>query len=480
MLTVEDVIEAIKPKITGFIEKKFKFTNITTDSRLVTQGCLFVALKGEKFDGHDYCKKALMDGAAAVVVKNDFNEDLGDELVLKVHDTLTAYQQIAHKYRMLKKNLKVVAITGSNGKTSTKDLVAACLSTKYKVVKTFANFNNEIGLPKTLLEVKEDTQIVVLEMGMRGIGQIKELAKIAIPDVAVITNVGETHLELLGSIENIAKAKNEILEDLTINDLAILNNDDKFVKKMQTKAKKVFFGIDNFANYKAKDLEIKDGKTTFVLEINPIANKVINKTEVVNENKSIKEIKIEIPLIGRHNVMNTLAAIAVAKHFNVDDSSIIKALSKVSLSSKRQELINVSEVTCINDAYNASVASMQSAFEMLFEIKKEKLKKGLTVRSVAVIADMLELGAVSRESHLKIADMAKKTNVDLILAYGEKMKICVEAAREKGLKAFHFSTRDELSEYLKINYKKNDIILFKGSNSMKVDLVLKEVFLDNK
>lgn len=475
MLTVEEVIEAIGAKTTGFLEKNFEFTNITTDSRVVTQGCLFVALRGQKFDGHDYCQKALMDGAAAVLVENDFDEDLGDELVLKVHNTLIAYQQIAHKYRMLKKNLKVVAITGSNGKTSTKDLVAACLSAKYKVVKTFANFNNEIGLPKTLLEVKEDTQIVVLEMGMRGIGQIKELAKIAVPDVAVITNVGETHLELLGSIENIAKAKNEILEDLTTNDFAVLNNDDKFVKKMQTKATKATFGIDSFANYRAKNLEIKDGKTTFVLEINPIENK-----KILKEIKIAKEIKIVLPLIGKHNVMNALAAIAVAKHFKVDDNSIVKALFDVSLTSKRQEIVNVGGVICINDAYNASVASMQSAFDMLFEIKKAESKKREKVRSIAVIADMLELGPVSRASHLKIVDMARDTNVDLILAYGERMKECVDSAKEKGLNAFHFSKREELSEYLKMNYKKNDIILFKGSNSMKVDLVLKDVFLDNK
>lgn len=462
MLTVENVIEVVGATTKGSLEKAFEFTNITTDSRAITEGSLFVALKGEKFDGHDFCKRALIDGAAAVLVQKNFNEDLGDALVLRVCDTLKAYQQIAHEYRMLQKDLKVVAITGSNGKTSTKDLVAACLSAKYNVIKTFANFNNEIGLPKTLLEIKKNTQIAVVEMGMRGIGQIKELAKIAVPDVAVITNVGETHLELLGSIENIAKAKSEILEDLKVNNFAVLNNDDCFVSKMKTKAKTVIFAIDNDANYRAKDIEIKDGKTYFTLKNN------------------LEETKITLPLIGKHNVMNALAAIAVAKYFEVDNNSIINTLSKVSVSGKRQEIIKVSDVTCINDAYNASVASMQSAFEMLFEIKKSETEKGIKVRSVAVIADMLELGEVSRASHLKIVNMAVETKVDLILAYGDRMKVCVESAREKGLKALHFSSREEVSEYLKLNYKKNDIILFKGSNSMKVDMVLKEVFLDKK
>lgn len=476
MLTVENVIEAVGAITIGFVEKEFKFTNITTDSRDITEGSLFVALKGDKFDGHDYCEKALIDGAAAVLVDNTFTKDLGDELVLRVHDTLKAYQKIAHKYRMLQKDLKVVAITGSNGKTSTKDLVAACLSEKYKVVKTFANFNNEIGLPKTLLEVKEDTQIVVVEMGMRGIGQIKELAKIAVPDVAVITNVGETHLELLGTIDNIAKAKSEILEELTVSNFAVLNNDDKYVRKMQTKAKTVTFAIDNSANYRAKALEIKDGKTYFTLE----TNLAENKKESLDKSKLVKETEIVLPLIGKHNVMNALAAIAVAKHFKVENSAIVNALSEASISGKRQEIIKVASVTCINDAYNASVASMQSAFEMLFEIKKSELEKGLKTRSIAVIADMLELGAVSRASHLKIVNMARETKVDLVLAYGDRMKVCVESAREKGLKAFHFASREKVSEYLKLNYKKNDIILFKGSNSMKVDLVIKEVFLDKK
>lgn len=199
-----------------------EFTGINTDSRTIKSGELFVALSGENFDGHNYCAKALALGAAGVLVSHDVEGLPQDAVVIKTDDTLKAYQLIAKAWRDKQKNLKVVAVTGSNGKTSTKDLIAACLACKYNVVKTEANFNNEIGLPKTLLNIKNDTEIAVVEMGMRGLGQISALCKLASPDAAVVTNVGETHMELLGSMENIARAKSEIVENLTAQQLQCL------------------------------------------------------------------------------------------------------------------------------------------------------------------------------------------------------------------------------------------------------------------
>lgn len=191
-----------------------EFTDVTTDSRAIVPGCLFVALKGEKFDGHRFVAQALKDGARGAVV-SEVPEGVPADRCILVPDTLEAYQKIASRYRLDKKGLTVIAITGSNGKTSTKDCIAAVLGEKYRVIKTQANFNNEIGLPKTLLTIREDTEMAVVEMGMRGLGQIRAMKHIAVPDAAVITNVGDTHLELLGSLENIAKAKSEILEDFT-------------------------------------------------------------------------------------------------------------------------------------------------------------------------------------------------------------------------------------------------------------------------
>ena len=232
------------------LEDGEEFTDVVTDSRAIVPGCLFVALKGEKFDGHRFVAQALEDGARAAVVSEVPAGVPADRCVV-VPDTLTAYQQIASRYRLDKKGLTVIAITGSNGKTSTKDCIAAVLGEKYRVIKTQANFNNEIGLPKTLLTIREDTEMAVVEMGMRGLGQIRAMKHIAYPDAAVITNVGDTHLELLGSLENIAKAKSEILEDFTPKNHAFLNGDDPRVSVMETGAAVHTYGIDSDADVKA-------------------------------------------------------------------------------------------------------------------------------------------------------------------------------------------------------------------------------------
>ena len=240
MLKASEVLAATKA-----VCADFEFTGVTTDSRAVKPGELFVALKGDNFDGHDYCAKAVELGAAGVVVSHEVSGLPAGVAVFMVEDTLLAYQQLAHAYRLRKQGLKVFAITGSNGKTSTKDLLAACLSCKYNVVKTQGNFNNEIGLPKTLLSIQPDTDIAVVEMGMRGLGQIAELCSIAEPDSGLITNVGETHMELLGSMENIGKAKSEIVLNLPEDGFAVLNGDNEYVLPAagKTKAKVVYFGL---------------------------------------------------------------------------------------------------------------------------------------------------------------------------------------------------------------------------------------------
>ena len=261
MLKASEVIAA-----TGATREDFAFTGITTDSRAVQPGELFVALKGGNFDGHDYCAKAVELGAAGVVISHAIAPLPAGVAVFKVEDTLKAYQAMARAYRRQQKKLKVFAITGSNGKTSTKDLLAACLGAKYKVVKTQGNFNNEIGLPKTLLSIQPDTDIAVVEMGMRGLGQIAELCQIAEPDSGLITNVGETHMELLGSMENIGKAKSEIVVDLPQSGFAVLNGDNEYVVKAAalTKAKVVYFGLGANCDYRGSEIVTSAMGTTFV------------------------------------------------------------------------------------------------------------------------------------------------------------------------------------------------------------------------
>ena len=274
------------------------FGGVTTDTRKVEEGMLFVALKGEKFDGHDFIAQAAQKGAIGAIVNKDYDLSLLEDVdidILAVDDTLKAYQDLAKFWRS-KFSIPVIGITGSNGKTTTKDLTAAVLSGKWNVLKTQANFNNEIGLPMTLLQLNKTHDAAVVEMGMRGLGQIKALTEIAKPTIGVITNVGETHLELLGTIENIAKAKSEMAQAIEINGKVILNADDEHVAKMRevTKARAVYFGINHMADVKAFDIKtVEGGRTEF--------------EAIVGENTA----HFTLNMLGIHNVYNCLAALAV-------------------------------------------------------------------------------------------------------------------------------------------------------------------------
>ncbi len=434
------------------------FTGVTTDSRVKSRGELFVALSGERFDGHEYCQMALANGAAAVLVAKPVAGLAEGAVVITVADTLLAYQQIAHAYRMRHKDLKVVAITGSNGKTSTKDMIAACLATKFKVVKTQGNFNNEIGLPKTLLSIEPDTEIVVTEMGMRGLGQIKELCDIAKPDVAVVTNVGETHMELLGSMENIAKAKSEIVEDLTAAQVAVLNADNEYVAAMadKTKARVVTYGYSANATFRGDNVVTTAQGSVFTC-INAASGE---RTEV------------NMPFIGEHNVQNALAAIAAAATFGVKLNDSAKALTTAKLTGSRQEIVHIGTLTVINDAYNASPASMEAALKTLHEAKKAE--QG--ARTIAVLADMLELGDISADSHRRVGQFAVREKVDIVIAYGEESKAIAAAVDALGGKAYWFADRDGAAKLLDGLLEAHDVVLLKGSHSMQVDGLLDLVF----
>ncbi|MDD3395602.1 MAG: UDP-N-acetylmuramoyl-tripeptide--D-alanyl-D-alanine ligase [Acidaminococcaceae bacterium] len=448
MFTLSQVLAATAGQTQ--LQGEIAFTGITTDSRNVKPGELFVALQGEKFDGHAYCARALAQGAVAVLVSAIAPGYTAKAIVVK--DTLWAYQQIAKAYRLAHKNIKVVAITGSNGKTSTKDLIAACLEKKYKVIKTQANFNNEIGLPKTLLSIQEDTEIAVVEMGMRGFGQIKALKDLAQPDIVVITNVGETHMELLGSMANIAKAKSEILENLTANNIAVLNGDDFYIAKMKTAAKTVTYGIIKDNVVQGGNINVTGQGTTF-----SYVNRINGKN-----------FTVQMPLVGEHNVMNALAAISVAEVLQVPDQTIVEALAHAHLTEKRQEVKRYGTVTAINDAYNASPASMTSALKTLQQLALSK-NSG---REVAVLADMLELGAISKEAHTKVGQQAAHYGVKLLLTYGQEARYIYEAARGLGVEAYYLNNKEEAAVCLRQHLEEGDTILFKGSHSMEVDRVL--------
>lgn len=450
MLKASEVVAATKA-----VRDDIDFVGITTDSRAVKPGELFVALEGENFDGHDYCVKAINLGATGVVISHTVENLPQGIAVFMVDDTLKAYQELAKAYRMKKNGLKVFAITGSNGKTSTKDLLAACLATKYKVVKTQGNFNNEIGLPKTLLDIKDDTDIAVVEMGMRGLGQIAELCAIAEPDSGLITNVGETHMELLGSMENIAKAKSEVVENLPVNGFAVLNGDNEYVVKAanKTKAQPIYFGMSEHCDYKGSEIVTSSSGTSFKC----------------TEKSTGKSVKVHLQLIGEHNVYNALSAIAGAACYNVPLEASAEALATARLTGSRQEIIYIGDFTFINDAYNASPASMEAALKTLAEAKKATKGKA---RTIAVLADMLELGAISEDAHRRVGRWAKKYNTDYVLTYGDNAVYISEEVNKLGGRASHFSSRQEAAEQLRILAEAGDIILLKGSNSMHVDKML--------
>lgn len=450
MMKASEVIAATKAAIADF-----DFTGVTTDSRAVKPGELFVALKGGNFDGHDYCVKAAELGAAGVVVSHDVEGLPAGVAVFKVEDTLLAYQQLAHAYRLKQQGLKVFAITGSNGKTSTKDLLAACLGAKYKVVKTQGNFNNEIGLPKTLLSIQPDTDIAVVEMGMRGLGQIAELCRIAEPDSGLITNVGETHMELLGSMENIGKAKSEIVVDLPSDGFAVLNGDNEYVLVAagKTKAQVVYFGLGESCDYRGSDIVTSALGTTFTC----------------TEKKSGKSVSVHLQLIGEHNVYNALSAIAGAACYGVPLEDSAKALATARLTGSRQEIIYIGDITFINDAYNASPASMEAALKTLAEAKKAAHG---AVRTIAVLADMLELGAISEDAHRRVGRWAVENGVDYVLTYGPEAAYISEEVKKLGGEGCHYADRQGAADKLRQLATAGDIILLKGSNSMQVGKML--------
>ena len=451
MIDAKLIVSATNAEYNG---KNVEFTGLTTDSRAVKAGELFVAFSGETFDGHNYCAKAVELGATGVLVSKDVEGLPEDVAVFKVPNTLKAFQEIARAYRRSFADLKVFAITGSNGKTSTKDLLAACLGAKYNVVKTQGNFNNEIGLPKTLLNITADTDIAVVEMGMRGLGQIAELCEIAEPDSGLISNVGETHMELLGSMENIGKAKGEIVENLPANGFAVLNGDNEYVVAAagKTKAKVVFFGLSEACDYRGSDIVTTGLGTTFTC----------------TEKATGKAVQVKLQLIGEHNVYNALSAIAGAACYGVTLEESVKALATARLTGSRQEIIYIGDITFINDAYNASPASMEAALKTLAEAKKA----AKNARTIAVLADMLELGAISEDGHRRVGKWAVENGTDFILTYGDEAAYIADEAKKLGGNVQHCADRHEAANVLRTIANAGDIILLKGSHSMQVDKML--------
>ncbi len=455
---IEEILRATGGRLIQGYENTI-FHGISTDSRTLQPGELFIPLKGARYDGHDFLREALEKKASGVLVEE---EKVGDfrwngyrsKAVISVRDTLRALGDIA-KYRRGKFKSKVIGLTGSNGKTTSKEMISVCLETTYKTLKTEGNLNNLIGLPLTLLKLDETKEVVILEMGMNVPGEVRRLTEIAQPDVGLITNIQKAHLEGMGNLERIKEEKGELFRGIKDRGTIIVNQDDPMVIDLARNflGQKITFGIENSADLMARDIKLR-GKsgTSFHL--------------VFKE----KEMEVEIPLLGRHFVYNALSAIASAIIFGIELERVRETLKRFKSIPMRMEIIELREgIFIINDTYNANPRSMELALETLSEMRG----KG---RAIAVLGDMLELGTYSNEAHRDLGMKVSKFSIDFLIALGEEAPVVVESAIRHGLgleKAMVVESHQEAISILKNTIKQGDWILVKGSRGMRMEKIVK-------
>ena len=446
-ITVNEIITATGGELLCG-SKDAVIENVSIDSREVIKNTLFVALKGENSDGHNYVEKAFENGASCVISEKDM---MGNGAVVRVENSSKALGQIAKFYKK-KLNLKTVAVTGSVGKTTTKDMLSAVMNMQYNTLKTEGNFNNELGLPLTIFRLKQTHEAAVLEMGMSEFGEIDYLADIARPDVAIITNIGMSHIENLGSQEGIFKAKTEICNYFNKDSLLIVNADDKYLKKaLNFKGFSVVgYGILNDCQYKARDIEnLGLEGTKFSVDIYE------------------REYRIHVKTPGVHNVYNALAAIACGVHYNIGPNKIIEGIENFSLTKMRMSVEKAG--TIINDCYNSSPDSVNAALKVLAT---------QNTRRVAVLGDILEMGEFAKDAHYKIGEEVAKNNIDVLLTAGENAKFIAEGAKIDEI--YSFNTTDELVLNISKFIKENDTVLVKASRGMHFEKVVDKITEENK
>lgn len=423
---------------------------VSIDSRDVDKNTLFFAIKGERFDGHDFVKDVAEKGVGAVVCHKKVDCSAP---VIYVEDTKDALLDLASYYKSTIPDLLLIALTGSVGKTTTKEMVACVMAQKGETLKTEGNFNNEIGMPRTLFRLEKTTKNAVIEMGMDGFGQISVLTNCAKPDCAIITNIGVSHIEILGSRDGILQAKLEILEGLKKGSPVFLNGDnDKLANVKLDDYKVIFFGIEN-ENCDVRAVDIKEIGLT---------------TEFTAIKGDIKQ-KITIPTVGIHNVYDALTAFAVGLEYGVSSEDIAKGLEGYTPSGMRQRIKEVKGVTFIEDCYNASPDSQKAGLNSLCKIAKG--------RKIAVLGDMLELGSFSEEAHRMVGEYAAECGVDLLYTVGEESKYMADSALKSGLKNVrNFTDKKELTEILINELQKGDTILFKASRGMKLEEIFENIY----
>lgn len=454
-LTVTEIVDVTNGEL---IQGKndILVNGVTIDSRKVNSGELFIAIIGENFDGHDFIEEALNAGCSVAITDREIDL-VTDKVLVKVADTTSALQQLANYWRNKNKNLKVVGITGSAGKTTTKDITAALLAEEYRVLKTSGNLNNYYGLPLTLLKLEGNEDVVVLEMGMSDLGEIELLAKIAEPDIGIITNVGETHLETLGSVENVARGKAELVSSLAADGIVVLNHDNPYVREMNDKFKGekiIYYGLTSGADIYADNIRVKD---------------TLNISFDVNYHEDRIPVSFKRP--GRHNIYNALAAIAVAREMGISWEKIKAGLQKVEFSSLRWDVSELSQgAILINDTYNANPLSMRAAIRAAREMGLGRL--------LVVLGAMLELGQEEKTAHLELGRFISSIGIDRLITVGEKGGIIARGALTAGMdhtKVISLLDNEQASAELINTLHSGDIVLIKGSRRAKMEEIVEKI-----
>ena len=426
------------------------FQEVSTDTRALPKGCLFVARKGERLDSHAYIADALEQGAAFALAEKELYRR--DDRILYVKSTRQALLDLARYYRS-QFSIKMVGVTGSVGKTTTKEMIYAVLSSSFCTLKNEGNLNTEVGLPMTLLQLDGRHQAAVVEMGMDSLGEIEDLTLCAQPDVGVITNVGVSHLEKLGSRENIRKAKLEITRGLRNGSPLILCKDNDMLRTVDIpRLQVIFYGIeDETADITAHHIQELGQDTSFMIQYQG------------------QWYPARIPCLGRHNVYDALAAFGVGVSLGISPMQAAEALSNYAPAGMRQRVSQCKGMTFVEDCYNASPDSMSAALKTL----QQMACKG---RRIAVFSDMLELGEIEQESHHQVGLEAAEHGVDLLLAYGPLSKEYLRGAQEGGLtEAQWFESADDLAAYLQECLRPGDLVWFKASRGMQMERVIEQL-----
>lgn len=447
-MTVEEITAACSGKLLCGNPQTI-VTSVSTDSRKIDCGTLFVPIKGERTDAHTFIKATFKVGAVATLTEE--HDEMDDEHAwVKVQSTERALQQIAAAYRK-KFNIPFIGITGSVGKTTTKEMVALALSASLNVMKTEGNFNSQIGLPLTMFNITSEHKAAVIEMGMSNFGEMSRLARIAAPDYAVMTNIGISHIEQLKSQQNIMSEKLHITDSFHKNSVLFLNGDDAMLAELRNKIneKTIYFGTKPWCDFRAEDIKTEAEKTYFILCAFG------------------KEYRVELPVLGMHNVLNALAGVAVAYTLNVPIEKAISKLKCYQPLAMRQQIHHINEITIIDDSYNASPDAIKSSINVLCGFKSGK--------RIAVLADMLELGEFSQKAHFNVGAYAANAGVDVVFTVGERAKEIAKGAMSINTVMSCYTCKDnnEAISKLKSLLTAGDTVLIKGSRGMKTDEIVK-------